>query len=204
MIAIVDYGLGNIQAFANIYKRLGISASSVKNSEDLKKAKNIILPGVGSFDWAMTKLNGSGMRESLDEMVLHQGVPVLGVCVGMQMMAQRSDEGNMPGLGWFEAEVKKFDLSKSSHVLPLPHMGWNNVHPKSESVLFRGIEDAPFFYFLHSYYFSQRNDQDVLATSDYGGNFTSAVQHEHIFGVQFHPEKSHQWGIELLKNFAEI
>lgn len=202
MITLVNYGLGNIQAFANIYKRLNIPVQVAQSSEELACAEKIILPGVGAFDWAMQKLGNSGMRSTLDELVMEKQRPVLGVCVGMQMMANRSDEGELPGLGWFDAEVKRFDESQFHQKTHLPHMGWNDVMPRADS-LFKGMETLR-FYFLHSYYITLADPDHVLATTYYNGSFTSAVRSGHIFGVQFHPEKSHQWGVQLLKNFAEF
>lgn len=203
MIALINYGLGNILAFANIYKRLNISAVVAGRESELAGATKIILPGVGSFDWAMTLLNASGMRASLDELVMVRKRPVLGVCVGMQMMAQRSEEGRSAGLGWIDAEVKKFDVAAFAQKTHLPHMGWNDVLPRRTDCLFRDL-DAPRFYFLHSYCFLPKNPGDSLAITDYNGPFVSAVRSENVFGVQFHPEKSHQWGVQLLKNFAEL
>lgn len=203
MITLVNYGLGNIQAFANIYKRLNISVQIAQTPEELAGAQKIVLPGVGAFDWAMSRLEESGMRTCLDDLVLNRKRPVLGICVGMQMMARRSDEGELTGLGWIDAEVKRFDESGFSQKTQLPHMGWNDVSPLETKSLFNNI-DSPRFYFLHSYYFAPSNPADVLATTDYNGSFTSAVQVGHVFGVQFHPEKSHHWGVQLLKNFAEF
>ena len=200
-VTLVGYGLGNIQAFANIYHRLNISVVIASNADQLLGAEKLILPGVGAFDWAMARLNESGMRARLDELVLHQKIPVLGVCVGMQMMANRSEEGEIPGLGWIDAEVVRFQLAQVSHA-PLPHMGWNDVNFLSEDPLFVGIS-SPRFYFLHSYHFLAHHDSQILATTDYGHSFTSIASSSHIYGVQFHPEKSHHWGVQLLKNFAE-
>ena len=203
MIGIVDYGLGNIQAFLNIYKNLNIPALAIRTADELAAAKRIILPGVGSFDWAMERLNGSGMREALDDLVMGKQLPVLGVCVGMQMLARYSEEGDLPGLGWIPGEVRRFDEHRFTQKTHLPHMGWNDVMPGANDSLFHGMTE-PRFYFLHSYYFSPDNSAQILATTDYNGEFASAVWMGHIFGTQFHPEKSHQWGIQLLKNFAEI
>lgn len=203
MVTLVNYGLGNIQAFANIYKRLNIPVQVAQAADELARAEKIILPGVGAFDWAMSCLNASGMRTCLDDLVLNQKRPVLGICVGMQMMAKRSDEGELPGLGWIDAEVKRFDESHFQHKTRLPHMGWNDVSPMETDTLFKGL-DAPRFYFLHSYHFAPGNPAQVLATTDYNGTFASAARVGHICGVQFHPEKSHQWGVQLLKNFAEL
>jgi glutamine amidotransferase len=204
MITLVDYGLGNIQAFANIYKRLNIPVRTASTTAELAGTDKLILPGVGAFDWAMTLLNKSGMREGLAELVVGKNCPVLGVCVGMQMMAQRSDEGKMTGLGWIDAEVWKFDEASFTQKTHLPHMGWNDVTPTSNTCLFHGLEEGAKFYFLHSYYFVPQRESDVLAITDYNGLYASSVRSGTIFGVQFHPEKSHHWGIQLLKNFAEL
>lgn len=203
MIALVDYGLGNIQAFANIYRRLGIEAWAASTATDLRRASRIILPGVGAFDWAMTRLQESGLREALDEEVLGAKKPVLGICVGMQMMARSSEEGVLPGLGWIDATVIKFDTRLLEGKTHLPHMGWNDAKPLNTDTLFAGLE-APRYYFLHSYFMKPDHEQNILATSSYGVTFTSAVRFGHVYGTQFHPEKSHQWGVRLLKNFAEL
>jgi imidazole glycerol-phosphate synthase subunit HisH len=198
-ITLVQYGLGNIQAFVNIYQRLNLNVQVATNVEQLAAAQRLILPGVGAFDWAMARLNASGMRGALDDAVLNRNVPVLGVCVGMQMMADRSDEGTELGLGWIKGDVRAFSLPENR--LPLPHMGWNDVVPVRSDCLFAGIV-APKYYFLHSYCIVPVNNDDALATADYGNPFVSAVRHGNIFGTQFHPEKSHNWGIDLLRNFA--
>jgi len=202
-VTVIDYGLGNVHAFVNIYKRLNISVQVASRITDLEDAERLILPGVGSFDWAMTRLNHSGLREALDNLVLNQQLPVLGVCVGMQMMASRSEEGALPGLGWIDAEVMHFDQDRGGPRQPLPHMGWNDVRTDASECLFKGIE-APRYYFLHSYCIEPRWPADVLATACYGREFTAAVRHGNVLGTQFHPEKSHQWGIALLRNFAEL
>lgn len=204
MITIVDYGLGNIQAFSNIYKRLGMPASFAKTADDLAGASHIILPGVGAFDWAMERLNTSGMLDTLNRLVLEDKKYVLGICVGMQMMARRSDEGDAVGLGWFDAEIKRFDEAHIQGCTHLPHMGWNEVQPLDTKDLLQGIGADAHFYFLHSYYFAPNDTKDILALTDYGDRFVSAVKRQNIYGVQFHPEKSHGWGIQLLKNFASL
>lgn len=205
MIAIINYGVGNVRAIANIYSRLGLEASIVSSPDDLKRATRLILPGVGAFDWTMAHLNRSGLRDVITEKVLGEKRPVLGICVGMQMLARRSDEGVLAGLGWVDAEVRKFDVSTFSQRTHLPHMGWNTARPASSDGLFRGIgEHDARFYFLHSYYFAPNRPDDVLAMTDYNGEFASGIGHDNIFGVQFHPEKSHQSGVRLLQNFAEL
>ena len=203
MIRIVQYGLGNVGAFANIYHRLNIACATAETAADLADADKIILPGVGSFDWAMKLLNESSMRERLDELVLEKNVPVLGVCVGMQMMARSSDEGKSPGLGWIDANVRRFDTATLVNKDRLPHMGWSTAVPRDAAALFAGLAE-PKFYFLHSYYFAPNRTENALAQTHFGIDFVSACQRDNILGVQFHPEKSHDWGIRLLKNFAEL
>ncbi len=204
MIVLVNYGLGNIRAFENIYKRLNVPVRIASSANELADAEKIILPGVGAFDGAMCRLQASGMRECLDDLVLNKMRPVLGICVGMQIMARRSDEGAIPGLGWIKADVRKLNnRSSSNKKILLPHMGWNDVYPVNKTTLFRRL-DAPCFYFLHSYYFAPDDDGCMLAKTDYNGYFASAVQSGNIFGVQFHPEKSHMCGMQLLKNFSEL
>lgn len=204
MIAIVNYGSGNIKAIANIYDRLKIPAFVASRTDELEKATRIILPGVGAFDQAMQHLEQSGMRQALTECVVTNRVHFLGVCVGMQLLARRSDEGVLDGLGWIDAEVRKFDHSKFTQRTHMPHMGWNDVEVVRPHPLFEGVDRDAGFYFLHSYYVSCRKPGDVLAEADYGGRFTCALNAGNIHGVQFHPEKSHQGGIRLLKNFAEL
>lgn len=203
MIGIIDYGLGNVKAFANVYHKLNIPAIVVNRPHDLQKATHIILPGVGAFDHAMSRLENSGMRQDLNEIVLQRHTPILGICVGMQILARSSEEGKLPGLGWIDGEVKRLH-SPNNNPICLPHMGWNNVKPKIMNGLFRGIDKNSRFYFLHSYFFNCQRSDDVLAITDYYGQFTCAARFGNIYGVQFHPEKSHQWGIQLLKNFAEL
>jgi imidazole glycerol-phosphate synthase subunit HisH len=204
MMTIVDYGLGNVRAFANVYNRLNIPVIIAKKAEHLEKATKIVLPGVGAFDHAMQRLGQSGMRDILDEMVLHRKVTVLGICVGMQMLARSSEEGILPGLGWIDAEVKKFDFSGYGHTVYVPHMGWNDVKVKISNGLFKKQDNDGRFYFLHSYYVVCSNNDNIIGVTNYGGEFVSAVNSGNIYGVQFHPEKSHQWGIQLLKNFADL
>ncbi len=204
MIAIVQYGSGNVQAIANIYNRLGVPVAFAQTPEQLRVADRIILPGVGAFDWAMQRLNSSGIRDALEKAVLYEAKPVLGICVGMQMLANRSDEGSLPGLSWIQGEVRRFDVSGFSGRTHLPHMGWNDVQPLDGAGLFRDLATQARFYFLHSYYFEPASREHVLARTEYNQVFAASVGASNVYGVQFHPEKSHQWGISLLKNFAEI
>ena len=204
MIGIVDYGMGNIKAFSNIYKSLNVPHKIVKAEEHLKDVEKIILPGVGAFDHAMLCLEKSGLLETLNYLVLNKKKPILGVCVGMQMMAKSSDEGVLSGLGWIEATVNKFKEEELGGGKPLPHMGWNSVEHMDNNPLFNGIDTNSRFYFLHSYYFNSINERDSIASSMYGDIFTCATNHDNIFGVQFHPEKSHYNGVQLLKNFSSL
>jgi imidazole glycerol-phosphate synthase subunit HisH len=204
MITIVDYGLGNIAAFVNVYRRLNIAASIAKSAVDLDGASRVILPGVGHFDHAMELLDRSGMRDTLDKLVLRDRVPVLGICVGMQMLARRSQEGKLSGLGWIGGDVVSFRSSKAGEHVALPHMGWNDVKAIACSKLFDEIGADARFYFLHSYHLQCDRQEDVLAICDYGADFSCAVKAGNIHGVQFHPEKSHHFGVRLLKNFAEL
>ena len=203
MIGVIDYGLGNVQAFLDIYKRLNIPAIAVKKSADLMACDKFILPGVGAFDWAMESLENSGMRSALEKLILQDKRPVLGVCVGMQMLANRSDEGVLNGLGWIPGDIKKFDEAHFDRLPHLPHMGWNDVKVTHENALLAGITD-PQFYFLHSYYFLPKDAGNAIGTTEYGGSFASVVSKDNIYGTQFHPEKSHHWGMSLLKNFAKL
>ena len=204
MMTIINYGVGNIRAFINIFKKLEIPVKIAESVDDLNDVTKLILPGVGAFDHAMEQLEQSGMRHRLDELVVKNKVPVVGICVGMQMLANSSDEGKLPGLGWIDASVKKFDGSKISYSTHLPHMGWNDVRPVKENRLLTGLEKDAKFYFLHSYYFYCNDPLDTIATTDYGIEFSCAVNKDNIYGVQFHPEKSHQFGIQLLNNFANL
>ena len=188
-----------------LFKREGIDVQRARVAEDLVGATRLILPGVGHFDNAMQRLNDSGMRPALEAFVLGQGVPVLGVCVGMQMLTTCSDEGNLPGLNWIPGRVRAFAANPLSASLPMPHMGWNDVLPAPGSRLFsKGFNEAAQFYFLHSFYFEATDRRDVAATANYGMDFDAAVSRGHIHGVQCHPEKSHHWGAQLLKNFVEL
>lgn len=206
MIGLVDYGSGNIKAIANIYHRLKIPHFIATTPEDVRRAAKIVLPGVGAFDQTMQHLNDSGLKGALDERVRVEHVPFLGICVGMQLLARRSDEGKLPGLGWIDADVKRFDDARftTTDRTHLPHMGWNDVGVVRPNRLFDGLNGDSSFYFLHSYYVACDRREDVLGETDYGGPFHCAVSAGNIFGVQFHPEKSHHNGVRVLQNFAEM
>lgn len=203
MITIIDYGCGNIRAFLNVFTRLNVPVCVASKIADLENASKIILPGVGAFDYVMQSFNKSGLREIVEKKVFDEKLPVLGICAGMQILADSSDEGKEKGLGWIPGEVKLFDVSKIPYKTKLPHMGWNEIKPE-DSYLFNSIPLGSRFYFVHSYYFLPNNKIHSIATSNYGFEFTAAVADKNIYGVQFHPEKSLSNGMQLLKNFAEI
>jgi glutamine amidotransferase len=204
MITIIDYGSGNIKAIANIYEKLNIDYSIAKSPEQVVGAKKIFLPGVGAFDETISKLDSTGFREVLDIEVLQNKVPIIGICVGMQILAESSEEGSLNGLGYIKGKVKKIDASLLNQKPRLPHLGWNSIEINRPSELLKNIDPEFGFYFLHTYYFECADNNDVLTTTTYGKPFASAVNHENVYGIQFHPEKSHQNGITLLHNFAKL
>lgn len=204
MITIVDYGSGNIRAIGNIYDRLSIPYAVAKRPEELINATKIILPGVGAFDETMEELNRSGLRQVLDEQVLKKGSMIMGICVGMQILANSSEEGVLPGLGYVAGKVKKINKEAITQKPKLPHMGWNSVQYNKPNSILNDVQSDVGFYFLHSYYFECDDNDDILCSSEYGVSFTSAINHKNIYGMQFHPEKSHQNGIAILRNFALV
>lgn len=204
MIKIVNYGSGNIQAILNIYKQLNIECLVAETPNDLSDATKLILPGVGAFDETMGQLKKMGFQAELDRLVLGLKIPVIGVCVGMQILANRSDEGSLPGLGYIDGEVKKFDSNMFAQKPHLPHLGWNSIKPAKGHPIFNNIDHEKGFYFLHTYYFSCKSEENILGRTQYGIEFSSAVHRENVFGMQFHPEKSHSNGVQLFKNFANL
>ncbi|MDB4593904.1 imidazole glycerol phosphate synthase subunit HisH [Paracoccaceae bacterium] len=200
---IVNYKSGNVKAVYDVCKMLNFNVLISDNPTILKSAKKIILPGVGSFDWALENLNSSGLRSALDECVIKYEISLLGICVGMQILMERSSEGISPGLGWIKGSCNHLSELISDEKLPVPHMGWNTVETCQSSVLFNNIMD-PEFYFLHSYFVEVENECHSGAVTEYGKRFTSCVNDKNIYGVQFHPEKSHQNGVKLIKNFLEL
>jgi len=193
--------MGNLGSIKNMLKKIGVESVITNDHSLIENASKIILPGVGAFDRAMKNLKELNIIEILNKQALINKVPILGICLGMQLLAKDSEEGNLHGLGWIDASVKKFNLDKN---LKVPHMGWNIALQQKKHVLFENMYTVPRFYFVHSYYFKCNNPEDILANTDYGGEFTSAVSKNNIMGVQFHPEKSHKFGMKLLENFAKM
>lgn len=204
MITIIDYGSGNINAIGNIYKNLKVPFKIARNPVEVVGAEKLFLPGVGTFDETISKLDETGFRSALDNEVLVNKVPILGICVGMQILAENSEEGVLPGLGYIKGRVKKMDETLLKDKPKLPHLGWNSIILTKPNSLFENIDPEIGFYFLHTYYFDCSNSVDIAASTYYGKTFASAVNRENVFGVQFHPEKSHRNGIQLLHNFAKI
>lgn len=200
MITIIDYGMGNLGSIQNMLKRIGAAATVTADLQIIGDATKIILPGVGAFDYAMTNINDSGLREVLDHKALVDRVPILGICLGMQLLTKSSEEGKIAGLGWIPATTNRFPDTPG---LKVPHMGWNLVHRSTPSKMTKGFEEESRFYFVHSYYVRVVDEAHSMLKTEYGVKFDSAIQNGNIFGVQFHPEKSHRFGVRLLTNFAE-
>ena len=202
MITIVDYGMGNLGSMRNMFKRIGVKARIESDPEVIGQAKKLVLPGVGAFDAAMNRINSTtNLRDVLDRKALTEKVPLLGVCLGMQLLTNGSEEGALPGLGWIPGETTRFPRLDG---LKVPHMGWNIAQPSVSSPLTEGVAAESRYYFVHSYFVKVENPENSLMRTHYGLDFDSAIGRENIFGVQFHPEKSHRFGMRILKNFAEI
>ena len=204
MITIIDYGSGNIKAIANIYEKIKVDYCIASTPEQVIGAQKIFLPGVGAFDETISKLDQTGFRKILDIEVLQNKVPIIGICVGMQILAESSEEGKLLGLGYIKGKVKRIDESLLNQKPKLPHLGWNSIDIMRQNDLLKNIDSILGFYFLHSYYFECENKEDILTTTTYGKSFASAINHDNVYGIQFHPEKSHHNGIKLLHNFANL
>jgi imidazole glycerol-phosphate synthase subunit HisH len=203
MISVLDYGVGNLGSIMNMMMRAGVEASLISSPEEVNSATKLLLPGVGSFDNGMQRLSESGMREPLRQRVLADGIPILGICLGMQMLGAGSEEGREPGLGFIDAECRRFRFPDEPS-RKVPHMGWSIVKPRQSSRLLANLGEEARFYFVHSYHVVAGDPALVLATSTYGIEFVAMVQRGNVMGAQFHPEKSHRFGMTLLANFAEL
>lgn len=210
MITIVDYGMGNLGSIHNMFvKKIKVECEITSDLDKIKSAEKLLLPGVGAFDKAMERISDGGFKDVLDAKVLEEKTPILGICLGMQLLTKGSDEGKLPGLGWVDAYTHRFSFEKAER-LKVPHMGWNEVSFSQESLLTYGLgelvasPDKPRFYFVHSYYVKVKNQCNSILKTSYGHEFDSAIQRDNIYGAQFHPEKSHKFGVQLFKNFAEL
>lgn len=201
-ISIIDYGIGNLMSIQNMFKKAGVAAHICNNISEIESTQKIVLPGMGAFDNCMHKFNASGFRDMIERRVLQDKVPVLGICVGLQMFMENSEEGNLPGLGWVKGKTVQFDKSKLAAGQKIPNMGWLDIGFSKETKLRQGLEEAR-YYFAHSYHIEVSDRGDTAITANYGYNFTAGIEKENIVGVQFHPEKSHRFGMQLFKNFAE-
>jgi len=204
MIVIVDYGMGNIGSVQNMLNYLKIDAKISNDPSTIEKADKIILPGVGSFDKGMKNLESKGFIKVLRKRVLADKVPVLGVCLGMQLLTNTSEEGSLQGLGWIHAKTVKFKFKDENKKLKIPHMGWNTADVKNNSSLFEGMPEESRFYFVHSYHVVCEDKSNILTTTNYGYEFVSSIQNKNMVGVQFHPEKSHKFGMKIYQNFAKM
>lgn len=201
MIAIVDYGINNLGSITNMLKRLEVGFNVVNEPKDLKRASKIVLPGIGSFDTGMKALINSGLKTALDEAVLIEKKSILGICLGMHFLTHGSEEGNLPGFGWINASAKKMSTAFG---LKVPHMGWNLVKKMKSNALINTLDEQSRFYFVHSYAVKVEEDEETLLRTKYGFEFDSGIHANHIYGVQFHPEKSHRFGMQILKNFSVL
>jgi imidazole glycerol-phosphate synthase subunit HisH len=203
VITIIDYKTGNLNSIKNILKKIGCEAEITNNPEAIAKASKLILPGVGHFDYGMQNLKQLGLIEILTRKVMQEKTPILGICLGVQLFTKGSDEGKEPGLGWIDGYTKAFDRNVLNGKLKVPHMGWSDVKYNLESKLFQGFVETPRFYFVHSYHLVCKQSAHELTQCNYGYSFAAGVEHDNIVGVQFHPEKSHKFGMRLLDNFVK-
>ncbi len=203
MITIVDYGMGNLGSIANMLKKIGAQSSISSDPKTIKGAEKLILPGVGAFDNGMKNLARRDLIELLNTQVLDEKKPILGLCLGMQLFTRASEEGEMKGLGWIDADTVRFKFDGKDTIPKIPHMGWNTLQIRRFHTLLADLGEDTRFYFVHSYYLQCKNQDDVLAKTTYGCDFPSIIAKDNILGAQFHPEKSHKFGMRLLKNFAE-
>jgi glutamine amidotransferase len=202
MIVVIDYGVGNPGSICNMLKKIGAAAALTSDPRLIASATKLILPGVGAFDNGMQNLEERNLIPILNESVRQRSTPILGICLGMQLFTENSEEGQLPGLGWVKGRTLRFRPTEQQPLLRVPHMGWNTVDVRRPSALFRKDDEISRYYFVHSYYVTCEEDQDVTAVTSYGEDFVSAFERNNVLGVQFHPEKSHKFGMKLLENFA--
>ncbi len=202
-VTIIDYGICNIKSVANMLRKVGADSQIASNPSDLVLATKLILPGIGSFDTGINNLEKKGLLSALNKKVIEEHIPILGICLGMQLFSNMSEEGNLHGLGWIDGDVKKFNFLSMKEKLKVPNMGWNYIHQVKDHFLFKDVPQPMRFYFVHSYHYVCRSQVNDLAKTHYGYDFTSAIVKDNIMGVQFHPEKSHKYGMQVLRNFVE-
>lgn len=204
MIVIVDYGMGNLGSVLNMLKKVGAKATISSSKDDILNAEKIVLPGVGSFDSGIKHIYERGLLEVLNTKVLKEKTPFLGICLGMQLITKCSEEGKREGFGWIDAKTVRFNFSNYKENLRIPHMGWNTVNIKERNHITNDLGEEPRFYFVHSYHLVCNNKDNVILTTNYGYEFATGIQQDNIYGFQFHPEKSHKFGIKLFDNFCKI
>jgi len=203
MISIIDYKAGNVRSIQNMLKKIGYDSIITADHNNILNSDKLILPGVGSFDYGMDQLEQAGLIPVLNRKVLEEQTPILGICLGVQLFTKNSEEGKHPGLAWFDAKTVSFDKSKLDGRYTIPHMGWRDVILNERSKLFKNIPEEPRFYFVHSYHLHTERSDTIIAETEYGYKFTAGLESGNIVGVQFHPEKSHKFGMQVLKNFIE-
>jgi len=203
-ITIIDYGMGNLGSIRNMLKLIGVDAVISSDAATIERSDKLILPGVGAFDKGMENLKSLGLIDVLSKKIILAKTPILGICLGMQLFTKTSEEGKLAGLGWIDARTVKFRFDRDAKNIKIPHMGWNEVMPAKESLLFKDARENLRFYFLHSYYVKLNNPADALTITNYGHEFVSAIENGNIIGVQFHPEKSHKFGVRFLENFVKF
>lgn len=202
-MVIIDYGMGNIGSLENMIRKAGGTSVVSSDKDIIANAKKLILPGVGSFDNGIKRLQELRMIDLLNKKVLVDKIPILCICLGIQLITKRSEEGNLPGLGWIDAETVRFHFA-NDQTLKIPHMGWNDIVPKRASFLFNDLPEEPSFYFVHSYHLVCNDMNDVLSTTQYGYEFVSSIEKGNIYATQFHPEKSHKYGLSIMSNFIKV
>ena len=203
MVVIIDTKMGNVKSIQSMLRKIGVKSQISHDLEVIDSASRYILPGVGSFDTGMSYLNNSGIKEVLKRNIEVAKKPILGICLGMQLLTKGSQEGKLEGLGWIDAEAYRFDFKSLDIDLPVPNMGWNIAKSSKKNRLWEGLAENR-FYFVHSFYVKTKIEEETLSTSNYGIEFASSIHRDNIYGVQFHPEKSHRYGMQLLKNFSEV